>query len=359
MFPYLIVFGISIIATYCAERSVYKSFTFYIFSCLAIVPLVLLSAFRDVSVGTDTHNYVYMFQNAVEYNHNFLIYMLLHPTFEPGFLFYNFIIAQIFSNVETYYIITYGIIVGLVYASAIKLKEYVSSHIFMLVFLFLFFSDSLNIMRQYIAVAFVIWAAANLFEENNKKYIFWTIIAFLFHTSAIISIIIGGIYWFVKKYPVNENKYIYLTLSLVFFIIVVGLERFASMGILPVFESKLSSHISKGDSGVSNSHIAVCFLTVLFLFHNYRKDMASEMMFLIACLTLLFYISPTMNSTLYRLTIYFNIITCFSISYAYKNIDDMYNKCIILTLLMFYVAFYFFSIVMSGTNEVIPYSSTI
>lgn len=363
MFPYLIAFIISIFATYNASRCKTGGMWFYIHSLFAILPLVILAAFRDPNIGTDTRNYIYLFGSALGNHIDHWNYILSHPSFEIGFLCYNFIVAKAVVNVESYYIITYGIIIGLVYMSAFKLKKSISPHIFIFIYLFLFFSDTLNVMRQYIAVSLVILAVANLFTGNNKKYLLWTIIACLFHTSALISIGIGITYWVVKKYPIH--KYILLYLAICAIVLYVGwhLTTFANIGIFSTFTSKLMNHLTNKDSGdVSNSHIAVNLCTLIFLLSNYRnnrKDTAFETMLLITLFTMLFYASPFINAILYRLTVYFNVITCFAVSYVHKSDRNINNRIMIMILLALYVLFYFYSIVISGTHDVIPYSSNI
>ena len=54
-----------------------------------------------------------------------------------------------------------------------------------------------------------------------------------------------------------------------------------------------------------------------------------------------------------------NIMVCISIPYIFNASKGVFTKMNVIMLLIFYVAFYIFSIVISGTQEVIPYSSSI
>lgn len=363
MLPYLIVFLISLFATHNASKYKTKSLSFYIHSCFAIMPLLVITAYRDATIGTDTESYIYLFEKCFSYKDDLWSYILLNPNFEIVFLCYNFIIAQEILSIEAYYIITYGIILGLIYISAFKLNRYISPTIFIFVYLFLFYSDSLNIMRQYIAVSFVVLAIAHLFTDNNTKYIFWTTIAFLFHSSALMSLGIGVTYWTIKKYPVHKHKFLFLIICIAVLCIGLSISFFANIGLLPTFEEKMLNHINNTNSGgISSSHIVTCLCTLIFLFYNhinFHRNTISETMLIITIFTMLFYLSPSMNAILYRLTIYFNVITCFSISYAYKNNRNKNNRVFVISLLILYVLFYIYSIVIYRTNEVIPYSSSI
>ncbi|MBE6199314.1 MAG: EpsG family protein [Rikenellaceae bacterium] len=357
MLPYIITFCISIIATYNAQRCKSKNVKFYFHSFFVVLPLAILVAVRDSNIGTDTVNYMYLFADAVYNNDSILRYILLHPVFELGFLLYNFLVAQFVSSVELYYLITYGIIIGVTYVGAIKLKDYIKPHIFMTVYLLLFFSDSLNIMRQYIALTFIILALSNLLTKKYFRYLFWTFFACLFHTSAIISITIGVVYWITRKYSFQNHKFLYVVVLIVAFIVSISIGYFANMGLFPIFEDKLASHMdSSNGSGVSNSYIVVCLSTLICLYACRIKTPEFSMMLMMVCFTMIFYLSPAMNAVLYRLTIYFNILMCISVAYIYKNTSP---RCLsyVRLLLGLYLVFYIFSIVISGTGEVIPYSS--
>lgn len=63
MFPYFVIFFLSIFATYKACRSTSR-LGWYIHSCIAIIPLVILVSFRDSSVGTDTVSYIHIYEQA-------------------------------------------------------------------------------------------------------------------------------------------------------------------------------------------------------------------------------------------------------------------------------------------------------
>ena len=358
MFPYLVAFVISIVATYLASLESNNTGRRFLFSIFAIAPLVLLAAFRAHNVGTDTPNYVILIHDAMTGGHNLPRYIFMHPSYEVGFLTYNFLLGKLVSSVEGYFLITYTLIVGLPYLSAMKLRKVISPHIFMLIFYTLFFSDSLNAMRQYIAIAFVMFAVANLLTDRTKLYVLFTVLAMFFHTSAVISFVIGMLYYFTARFPLRDNKVIYLIISLIAFVVILNMDMFTRLNILPVIESKLQNQLENElDGGVSNSHILVAFCTLVFLLYSYgQKNPVLDMFMILNLLTLVFYVSPSMNATLYRLTLYFNTMMCFSVAYVYKGcLARGKIRYAAKVLLMLYVAFYFFSIVISKTNQVIPY----
>ena len=359
MFPYIVVFIISIFATYKVRYYSSKKLIFYIYSVIAITPLVLLAALRDHNIGTDTPNYVYLFQSAVENNGSLLYYFIQHPSFEKGFLLYNYIIARCTDNIVLYFLITYGIIFGLIYSSALKLKSVASPHIFLYIYLFLFFSDSLNVMRQYLAISLVVFAVSNLLTGKSKTYILFTIFATLIHTSAIISFLIGTLFFLAQKYPIKKHKLKYVIICVLLFLAVLNIGYFTSRGLLPVFEDKFNNYMTSTDGGLSSSHRLIGFFTLYVVFRNYKSCQINDTLLLCLITVMMFYISPNINATLYRLTIYFNIMYCIAVASKFNKTIRGNDKLLVKVALALYLLFYVFSIVINKTNEVIPYTSTI
>lgn len=361
MLLYLIVFSISIIATYNAQNSKVCGINYYFHCFWAIIPAVIIAALRDPSVGTDTPNYIGFFEDAVKYNDSFVSYFLINHSLEPGFLLYNFLLANITQSVQVYYIITYFVVVGLMFKSAMRLRAYIKPHLFMLIFYMLFFSDSLNVMRQYMAMSFVVNAISLLFLHKYKRYVFWTVVACFFHTSAIISIIIGGAYYITRKFPLRKHLFIYLTVCLGAVFVVANLDLVSRIGILPTYVEKFENVYlaQSSEGGVSASHIVIYVASLLYVIYAHRNTPVMDFMLLMAILTLIFAFSANINAFLYRMALYFSIMLCFTIPYIYKNIQSKNVRYLSHVLLSLYVFYYFFSIVISGTNAVVPYSSSL
>lgn len=357
MTPYFIAFCISILSTFLAQKKK-KGFIFYLYSILAVAPLVVVAAYRDPEIGTDTINYINLFNSAVDHNGDFDEYIDTHTSFEFVFLLYNYIISLITTDIVVYYFITYSIIVGATYSCAIRLKQYINPTIFMLVYVLLFYSESLNIMRQYIAISFVLVATTNLIYGRNRRYIIWSVLAYLFHTSAIISFVIGAIYFICKRYPFKQNLYKYLVIAIVMIVGSLAIEYLPSLGWLKMVEAKLSQYIDTEISEMSNSHIAICICSLLYLIVTNRNNAFNSMTLLVVFFTLILYLSPIMNATLYRATIYFSSMLCFAVAYTLKNSTNTMLKTATIALLVFYASFYAFSIVINGSQQVVPYTST-
>lgn len=359
MTPYFIAFCISIISTYFAQK-VSRGLQLYILSFFAVAPLILLAAYRDYSVGTDTINYMSLFNSAIEFRGNYDQYIDTNPSFEKAFLTYNYILAHFTSSVEVYFAITYSIIIGLFYASAFRLRKYISPTVFMLIFMLLFYSESLNIMRQYISVAFVMWAVTNLITGKTFKYIIWVLVASLFHTSAIVAFIIGALYYISKRFPFKQNINKYFILCALMLAAGYVMQYIPNISILEMAENKLRGYIDSTEIGsISNSHLALCIATAIYLLCTHKEKPFYSTTLLTTIYTLALFVSPYMNAALYRITIYYLVMFCFAISYTYKNSSTIMQTIFTVLILIIYAGFYTFSFVISGAQQVVPYTSKI
>lgn len=161
---------------------------------LAILILCFLAAFRADSVGVDTAVYPDSFLRLAHSYSNFpafladqngpsdeplgalLVWLCSRITTEKALLLFWY---QFFTVVPTY-------------IALYKLRDRVSITVGMAVYLFFFFNNSLNMMRQSIACAFLLLAFAFLMRDRhlNFSFIIFSIVAILFHNSGIYGFVL-------------------------------------------------------------------------------------------------------------------------------------------------------------------------
>ncbi|MDG3374998.1 EpsG family protein, partial [Vibrio parahaemolyticus] len=145
-----------------------------------------LATFRSPTVGTDTQMYQYMFEGYLKIPH--LFERLKISGFKE---FLNTIIAQIgvFIGSFNVYIFIFSFVTLLIIIKSLSLyinKDAVSVSYF--VYLCLFFPQSLNIMRQSLAVAIVFWGLQYILEKCPRKYVITILLAVGVHISALIAL---------------------------------------------------------------------------------------------------------------------------------------------------------------------------
>lgn len=154
-----------------------------IFMIIAMIIMALLVAFRSSQVGNDTPEYLRIF-NEILSNSDYVSI----TRFEVGYVFLNRLVGKFTSNAQGVFIVC-AIIQYSVFIWFIKKhsKNYALS---LLLFFLLTFSSTLNIVRQALAMSFVFIAFDRILYKKPFGAIFWIIVATLFHTSAIITIIL-------------------------------------------------------------------------------------------------------------------------------------------------------------------------
>ena len=163
------------------------------FLLLSFLLLTFLACFRGPYIGTDTINYVELFDDIN-------IDPSLVFRFEPGFMLYVRLLNCI-SDSPQIMIITSSLFI--MYSFYLFIKKY-SCCVWLSVFLFfsLFFNASLNIMRQYIAIAFLLYSFDYVIRREKIKFLLLLLIAFLFHFPSIIFIIAYPLY----NYSITKQR---------------------------------------------------------------------------------------------------------------------------------------------------------
>ena len=170
--------------------------------CILIgVFLCFIAFFRHETVGLNDTKMVYLpqFQSIQKCTFSYIFVNYKDPVF--------YIISKIFSLVSTNERIWLMLINIPLILSATRLiykesKNYLLSFI-MFISLGFYTLCSFTVLRHSIALAFIILAYYQIKEKNFKKFILYTILASLFHQTAIIFIFaywIGNLKMFDKKY---------------------------------------------------------------------------------------------------------------------------------------------------------------
>ena len=92
--------------------------------------------------------------------------------------------------------------ISLVYRAVTYFRDKLSVPLAMLVYYFLFYNITLNILRQSLALAIMTAAIANLAKNRNKQFFVLWLIASLTHSSALLTIILFPI----KLYSLQKKK---------------------------------------------------------------------------------------------------------------------------------------------------------
>ena len=373
MTNYIVVFCLSTVLFKLADY-VKKEQRIYI-DMIAILLLCLLAGFRAESIGTDTRGYVQPMIKGAIFSDNikdFFKYTWIMnynrysvSNYEIAFSLIVFLTSVIFKSVVmTQFVLELLIVLPIYFA--LRKKEDVPIWFGMFVFMMLFYNGSMNLVRQSIAMAFMLLAVTCWMKNDKKKCILSLICAILFHTSAILGIIIILFYEFVGR----ERNVGIKTSSRMVNINYINMAIVIGVGILTLIATQLVINIM-GQFGLSryvgyilgniefmpNQVINVLPASVmLFLSFKYFKNHQKEWAFYMVMMAYVIIVGQftSVNSFSGRIRFYFMIFAIFAYplicKYSkYKRI----SKIIMISYLMFYWWFYF---VLQGTDQTVPYS---
>ncbi|AIQ54436.1 EpsG family protein [Paenibacillus sp. FSL R7-0331] len=211
---------------------------------------------------------------------------------------------------------------------------YQSSNVTMSVFLFLtwgYYFFTFNTIRNYFALALVFFSLKYIFEKKYLKFIFFVILASLFHKSALVCL---PVYLLVNR-KFSKSTYLYLVLGAMLLYLIKAPMREVAFWIYPVYENSVY------DAGrVSVLNIAKSLLVLFYglLYYKIIKDNHKLMVYFnLNAIALIIYTALYWLPEISRVGFYFNIVSIVFISNLTTLInvrDQMIAKYIIYSISM-------------------------
>ena len=192
----------SLLFAYLGEITKKKKYAF----CIVIV-LSLVAGLRNETVGLDTPGYVMAIENIINGN------LELAYGLEWTFRILCYVMSFVFKNPQWFLLIFALITNSLIILRLWDIKEQISFTWAIFAYYSMFFMMSLNLMRQFIAIAIVFYATKYLLKEKTITFILFVLLASVFHISAMVSIV----YVFI-----NITNWRYLSKRHKYFLIVTG-----------------------------------------------------------------------------------------------------------------------------------------
>ena len=375
MYIYVLMLLISLIFIMLYEKCE-KKVTKVLFAILAVLPFFIISALR-YDVGTDYfYRYVPDFNNimnGIEVNN-----------LEIGFKLIIQFCLLFTENYQFLFIITSGIIMALFSARIFKDSKSILLS-FCIFFLAGFFFQSMNILRQYIAMGIIFFTSRFLISKKYHWFILGIIVAFFIHNSSIVGIILLLL---LNKEWFSPRNIIVLALI----ILILGtpmMNLFEQLISNTRFGVYINSSYDRGEMRkltILSNTIIYASIYVLYMIKKQNNNNQKEDIFFVNVqgITLIFILLSSKFYLLFRISYYFMIFQILSIPYFIKTVDSkelvlvvekllkkvwkkdikismkLEKKCTMLLSAFFIV---YFSIILSYTNifnndeEVLPYKT--
>ncbi len=345
VYLYMLFFSLSF---YGINKMVYNKTVEQILLFLMFIMLFIVSAIRK-HVGTDYGVYLYFYRmiDTREYDPEGM---------EIGYFYLNKIIKHLFGGEYAIFIVTSLIIIGLVYLIVKKFSvdPLLSTILFMCIG---FYMESFNIIRQSIAIAFILYSYK--YSETKFKWIIPILIASLFHITAILVIP----FYLIAKMNLQKKHHILLVLAGFFLYLTYGKTVVYLTSIMEGFEHyKDSIFVTQGANPIRT---VISISILLFCFTGYEdivKDKKMKFAFTMLIFANIFTLFMLKGKIFARVVGYFDVFQILIIPYVlkYMNKHKMRKYSLFITsAIVCCISFYFYYSVSTNQGHVIPYRTYI
>ena len=316
-------------------------------SCLmylsSSIPVLLLATFRAVTIGTDNLEY------ARWYDVTFNIINFSDAVWKPSTdILYN-ILTYGFSRISSEYSLLCfftSLITLIVLLWAIRLISnsfYISASYAYLIFLFMFYCNNLNLVRQGMALSICMLGLAFLYKEKILSSFLCIIIASLMHISSALFICIP----FIKKY-IDKGKYWQklLMLIILFLLILLMLGPVTNMLIkLQVLDERFYAYSELLTVTPFSLKQTIVRLPIIIYISFYYSCVVSDKLgrglYAFIWLDLIFCQLESIFGPLARISLYFQYAYIFLIPLVYSRIKGKWQKLVFAILSTIYIVVYF------------------
>lgn len=374
MYVYIIMLLLSLFFIMLAEKSNSNKIK-NILTILSAIPFILVSALR-YDVGTD-----YFYRYVPDYNS--IVNGGNVDNLEIGFKLLINLCILITKDYQILFIVT-SIITITLFMYTIQ-KQSKNKALSITIFLLGgFFFQSLNILRQYMAIAIVFFSYRYLLKNKYPIFIVSVVLAFFIHNASIVCLIM----LLLKDREILNFKTILIVALIIFIFGTPLINLFKSIAQNTRFNVYIDSLYDRGDMRkltILSNLIIYIFMYLQYIVKRKNNTVIKEDIFYINMqgATLIFIMLSSKFYLFFRIAYYFMIYQIVSIPYFIKTIDteklyQYYFKDImkdtmklnnsvikkIPIILNIFIILYF-SIILSYTNilnndeEVLPYKTVI
>lgn len=383
MWIYIWTFLISSGLVYVAERFKNNKLLVYLLLIIAIILPATLAGMRSDIIGTDVRNYAEPMFNAAVLSNNFSDFVstaIAHNS-ETAYSILLYFSSRLSNQLFVSLFLTHLLIISSVVFGLWKFKQKYNKNISvffaMLLFYFVFYNTSLNMIRQSIAMFIIFWAFNFLLKQNYLKYLISLIIAMNFHRTAMFGLLILLIYYFVVVKAWNKNVDVLITKNSSFSI---SLSVFYSLipvlvvGILVLMPNLFSAILNFGgfsrytdlyfvNNTVSfswgNFALRLPFLIILIMQWRHLKTNDNRLRYFYLTITIIDILLTQLSG---RSTYASRIGYYTTVFYLYAVPDEIAAENSILKRYAMYVfiivcviLYWYYFMVVLGYNETVPY----
>lgn len=367
---YLIVFAVSCGLLFLADVFRKNRVVSVLLEILAISLPILLAGLRDLSVGTDVKVYVVSKFNAVRIASSFINYVNT-ANIEVGFAALVYLVTKLTGSVTFVLLAIHTFIVVIIYLDIANHRDKIPVWLGMLVFYLLYFNMSLNIMRQWMAMAILLYASKYMFARRTWVYLAYVLIAACFHETAYVGIFTYLIYAFLNsrglfvfqwgRYALKGER-----LRIHTVVVMIAIAFFSLLDIVAQFLPGLGlekyAPYLRGGIVFSANQIILRLPLLILIFINRKEFFQRKEATFMTCMVILDLLLSQLaagGNQSWRIALYFGVYSIFTYAYVCQAAGSKAMRAVSTGfVVVFLVAYWFYSYVLMGMHDTIPYYFT-
>lgn len=358
MAVYIVGFIISTICIWLLEQKR----TLKLFGIIAIGILTYIATVRGLNIGIDIKYYVIRnYQTALAYKGDIWRYMSYNPDqVEPLYLLTEYIAANVFQNVH-FALFVFSLLSNIfVYLGLKNLRTRMSVTLGWIAYCFLFYCVTLNLMRQFIAIAVIFYLFSSPEKLSWKRVIILSVIVMGFHVSGFMGIFLYAVYKFLGD---QTRKLLFLrkigmgVFLLLPFLTDIGLSLLANIGMV---SGKFLVYLdNEGDVALGNIIFRSIglILYVLYLYKNKmsRKDNWNRFILYIGIIDVLFLLNNGLFSLRLGKTFSIFEIIYFTIGLNVFKKKGGSRRAVSIAMVILLFVYWYYQFVVLNSGLVYPY----
>jgi hypothetical protein len=342
---------------------------------LAVFIPCFIAAVRDSTIGFDMHIYGDRIFNSALHTSNLFTFFTYFNS-EKIYLTLAYFCAH-YANRFVYYFILQLLVTGPVYLTLVRPKTKKYAWLGMLVFFLWVYPFSLNIMRQSISIAIILFSYRYIEDRKIIRFLICVVFAAGFHISAVIAGILYLLHWLLVYDPEKSTsaisrfmvKYSMLTKGIIVLLSVIIV--YSGDAIISYFNKLLgrfndmTSDIQKssGSLFIVDLLIMIAILALLYILISGIKDSEGNFMMFVYFVGSIIYQMKAVSSQMYRISMFFTSFVIVMLPMFIKKALDngkstrkvlLYSSLIVLILIF---NFWYF-IIFKGWHSIYPYTSS-
>lgn len=331
----------------------------------AVAVLCYFAGARDIHVGTDTGNYALMsYRAASTQTFESFWFRSAYSAWAPLYKMFCWAIVNVARSFSVYlFSIELLIVLPVVIVARKMLRNY--CWLAILIFGIVFYPMSFNMMRQMIAMGYLLLALVAAMNKRFWRYLVWLVISIGFHTTAIVGVLFYPLVLFAQSQSLG-------TAIKIIVIFIAGIVFVAAaptlIALLP--GEHYQAYIGEGTmslAGGARMPLLTSLLTILigvfgWLFTRSNAlekerlasivEMTIVFIFGVACLAL-----SIVSFYLYRIGFFFMYVSILLLPLICSSIEDRYTRYSMVLVVVSGLAIWSFDYyVIEQSHEVIPYA---